>query len=264
MKATDLYILINDFVRLDPGNSIPDGPRIFQDPIVGFARADDAIFDEFKNSDVISPLHRHPTEWLSSAKTVVSYFLPISDDIITSNVEGDSASRHWIFARFWGEALNDRLRRILVARLQKAGYEAVAPLLDPEYEVRDLKSNWSERHVALAAGLGTFGLNRGLITSRGLAGRFGSVVTSLELEPTPRGFDEHFEACPHLAGGTCGECIPRCPAGAIAAEGKDLSICRNYLREVEGPGVRSRLGFPYSPCGKCYVDVPCESGIPSQ
>ena len=38
-----------------------------------------------------------------------------------------------------------------------------------------IASDWSERHAAYAAGLGTFGLTRALITEKGIAGRFGSL-----------------------------------------------------------------------------------------
>jgi epoxyqueuosine reductase len=40
-------------------------------------------------------------------------------------------------------------------------------------------SSWSERHAAYAAGLGTFGLCDGLITARGKAVRFGSIISKL-------------------------------------------------------------------------------------
>ena len=43
-------------------------------------------------------------------------------------------------------------------------------------------SMWSERHVAYVCGLGTFGLSKGIITRRGMAGRFCSLVTELELD----------------------------------------------------------------------------------
>ncbi|MFO7942300.1 MAG: epoxyqueuosine reductase [Bacillota bacterium] len=262
VNREDIAQIISEFVEKDPGNLIPDGPRIFQDPIVGFAAADDPIFDDFRNPDIIALHHRTPREWLSTAKTVISYFLPIGPEIRRSNEDGEDASTEWIFARFWGEALNDRLRRVLVSRLQRAGYDAVAPLLHPDYRVIDLRSNWSERHVAFAANLGAFGLNRGLITRRGMAGRFGSVVTSLPLDAEPIGNKNPFRSCPQLETKDCGECIERCPVGALSIDGKDIELCRTYLREVKGPGVRDRYGFPYSPCGKCYVGVSCEASTP--
>lgn len=47
-------------------------------------------------------------------------------------------------------------------------------------------SNWSERHVAFVCGLGTFGLSKGLITEKGIAGRLGSLIVSEKFEPRKR------------------------------------------------------------------------------
>jgi len=44
-------------------------------------------------------------------------------------------------------------------------------------------SNWSERHIAYAAGMGTFSLNDAFITEKGIAIKLLSVVTELEIFP---------------------------------------------------------------------------------
>ena len=75
------------------------------------------------------------------------------------------------------------------AWLQGQGYLAVAPVISEAFVIhwegvdQAPRSTWSERHVAYAAGLGTFGLSRGLITARGIAMRCGSVVTDLPATP---------------------------------------------------------------------------------
>ena len=51
---------------------------------------------------------------------------------------------------------------------------------------KGMYSNWSERHIAYAAGLGTFSLSDGFITERGIAHRCGSAVVGLELPASPR------------------------------------------------------------------------------
>ena len=113
-------------------------------------------------------------------------------------------------------------------------------------------SNWSERHAAFAAGLGTFSLTRGLITKRGMAGRFGSVIVDLPLEVSPRPYREPYEYCIR-----CGACARRCPAGAISLErGKEQAPCKAYL------GRQKQLYAPRYGCGKCQTAVPCEAGIP--
>lgn len=123
-------------------------------------------------------------------------------------------------------------------------------------------SNWSERHVAYVCGLGTFGLSKGLITERGMAGRFGSIVTDAELAPTPRKYSDPFEYCTK-----CGACQFRCPAKAIdksrgPALAKDQKLCDAWVtstkRPPHGPHERVRFG-----CGKCQVRVPCSRRIPN-
>ncbi len=263
MDKEDVRSALSELVTDDPGNLIPGcNTAIFDLPLVGMAAALDPMFSLLQERDVVGPDHMPPTSWLPEAETVISYFLPITSEVCSSNVGGAEPSRQWIFARFYGEELNNRLKRLLVARLESAGHRAVAPTLDPRFQTRDLNANWSERHVAYVAGLGTFGLNAGLITRRGVAGRFGSVVTSLRLEPSSRPYTTHTAYCPFLAGDGCGSCLERCPAGALTATGKDRNLCSEHLGSVVGPSVRHRYGFPYSPCGKCQVGLPCSGVIP--
>lgn len=124
-------------------------------------------------------------------------------------------------------------------------------------------STWSERHTAYAAGLGTFGISKGLITKKGMAGRFGSVITDAEFEADIRPYSKPFEYCT-----MCGACMMKCPVGAIdkskgCALGKDQLICGPYVSgshlPPHGPNRRIRYG-----CGKCQCGVPCESGIPKR
>jgi len=101
-------------------------------------------------------------------------------------------------------------------------------------------------------GLGTFGLSRGLITEKGMAGRFGSVITTLPLQATARPYTTFDAYCTR-----CGACIPHCPPDAISLEhGKDQAKCGAF---VAGTLAAHR---PYYGCGKCQVAVPCESKIP--
>jgi epoxyqueuosine reductase QueG len=103
-------------------------------------------------------------------------------------------------------------------------------------------------------GLGTFGLSKGLITSKGIAGRFGSIITSLYLPPNKREYEEIYEYC-----SMCGACVKKCPVNAISIEkGKNHIICSKFLNQTVEK-YKPRYG-----CGKCQVGVPCESMIPKQ
>jgi epoxyqueuosine reductase QueG len=169
----------------------------------------------------------------------------------------------------FGEEVNIKLAKHVVATLQEIGFRAVAPsLLSPSFkwmrsESYAIASTWSERHAAYASGLGTFGLCDGLITSKGKAMRCGSVVVNIKIPATKRPYDEHHAYCPFFSKQTCGSCIERCPVGAITSAGHDKVKCKSYLRTVIRDYVTSHFGFDGYGCGLCQTGVPCESKIPS-
>lgn len=127
--------------------------------------------------------------------------------------------------------------------------------------IEPFKSNWSERHAAYAAGLGTFGLSKGLITKKGMAGRIGSLITDAYFEPTVREYKDPFEYCTR-----CGACQNRCPGQAIditrgMALAKDQIKCVSHIsNSTKKPfGVNKRVRYG---CGKCQVSLPCSDAIP--
>jgi len=156
-----------------------------------------------------------------------------------------------------------------VAVLQKNGYPALAPALSDQWARKESEkyvfaSTWSERHAAYAAGLGTFGLCDGLITPRGKAIRTGSVVARIKIAPTPRPYTDHHAYCLFYTQGICGECIDRCPVGALSQAGHDKIKCRNHIRPVTADYVKTHYGFDGYGCGLCQTKVPCESKIPTK
>lgn len=253
------------FIREDDLNLIGPGIHIYDEPLVGFAQAGDPLFEELKKETIVGAIHRSPQEWLADAGTAISYFLPFSERLRLSNYGQGLASEEWLKGRYQGEALNNKLRTFLVAELTASGGRAIAPASEKDWMVdyQLFRSNWSERHVAYIAGLGTFSLNRGLITSRGMAGRFGSIVTNWKFAPSLRRYRSFFEYCPFLVDGSCGVCIERCPAGAISTDGKDKKKCHQYIF-IDDPlaAVRMKHGYSGSACGKCQTSVPCEGTIP--
>lgn len=267
MDAARLESLAAAFALSSPLNHVRlersgEALRLFDAPLIGCALADDPLFEAFLRPEVIGPHFRPPRLWLEGARTVVSFFLPFSAAVRVRNRAAASLpAEAWLYGRVEGQRFVEALSLHLAAALCEAGFEAVAPSLSPDFWTVSepqspggpaFTSNWSERHVAFACGLGTFGLSRGLITRRGMAGRFGSLVTGWEAPPTPREYDGPCAWCVR-----CGACARRCPAGAISLDrGKDHHLCLDYQTRIL-PRCQPRFG-----CGLCQTGVPCEAERP--
>jgi len=258
---------IRRYVREEPGNRFPGSDQpYFDDPLIGVVAADDPLFQQYKQ--IIGPFHCTPHEFLPNGTSVISWVLPITRPTRESNRKQiTKPSLEWAQTRSFGDDFIMELRRHLVSWLQQQGHQAVAPLLAPEYQrfvdtPVGLASSWSERHVAYAAGLGTFSLNDGLITPRGIAHRLGSVVTDLALEPTVAERPHYQHNCLHYRNNSCRACITRCPADAISSSGHDKKRCDAYLYTTLTLELAGPYGTPIPGCGLCQTKVPCEQQIP--
>jgi len=204
--------------------------------------------------------------------SVVSFVLPAAHKTRLSNRrETAVASLRWNHTRWKGQDFINELSRYVMSLLESLGHQAVAPELADFFEWKTLPngmtSNWSQRHIAYAAGLGTFSLNDGLITPKGIAMRCGSVVTDARIPPSLRMYENHLANCLFHWDRSCGRCVERCPAGAISERGHDKIKCRDYL-SVKEKEIIKELGREegyigsYPACGLCQTKVPCEARIP--
>jgi epoxyqueuosine reductase QueG len=229
-----------------------DNMQIWNRPLLGVADASDPLWEKLKEPEVIGPHHLTPGEWLPGAKSVISYFLSFTEHIRKSNRLEGQPSKEWLYGRYEGEMFNNALRSLIIDIVKGGKGDAIAPVLNKQFTITNRRSNWSERHTAFIAGLGTFSLNRSLITSLGSAGRFGSVITNLEIEPKQRPYSEVEEYCTK-----CGTCIDRCSPQAITEDGKDNECCSQYIDKI------LELNKPRYGCGKCQTAVPCEHRNPT-
>jgi len=259
---------IEDFVRSSPDNRFSgSGEPYFDAPLIGIAAATDPLFSEYKR--IIGDFHQTPHEVLAGAQSVICWVLPITRSTRISNRQEKCwPSRAWSLTRNNGENFNSLLRRHVVDWLEAHGQSAVAPQLAPDWRQLDdsvvgVASSWSERHAAYAAGLGTFSLNDGLITEQGIAHRLGSVITTLQLPPTPRQTPDYRHNCLYHREGSCGACIGRCPTGALSWQGHDKAACRKYVYGAVPEAVGELYGVTQTGCGLCQTRVPCESQVPA-
>jgi epoxyqueuosine reductase len=271
---------VTSFVASSQTNSLFDGTNspAWDTPLVGFARGDDPLFT-FLHED-IGDFYWTPAEAFRAAfgdpavdaadLSIICWVLPQTQRAIRDNAQATAGpSESWARSRHHGEVCNDALRKHVVAQFAAIGIQAVAPVLAPGWGWRKSvkygqASNWSERHAAYIAGLGTFGLSDGLITRAGKAHRCGSIVARLPLEPTPRPYTDIHAYCLHYNGGRCQACITRCPAGAITPAGHDKLRCEAFTTGPAAVLSRDRYGIPTTPCGLCQVGVPCASCIPQR
>ncbi len=253
-----------------------DGGRYFDPPLVGFASANDPLFQQYKK--IIGKFHFTPREIFNltirksdqkKELSVISWVLPICEDTRKHNRKEDKyPSRLWSHTRYFGEPFNVRLRNHVVSLLKRKGYKAVAPTNSPYFKHHmhsskaGFTSNFSERHAAYACGLGTFGLCDGFITPKGKAMRLGTVVTDLVLKPSDKPFAHHHANCLYYFNKTCRICASRCPSGAITSKGHQKDKCYDYMHNVCRPAKMAEYGVEITGCGLCQTKVPCEFEIP--
>lgn len=241
------------------------GMKLWDEILLGTAAADDPLFDAMRKEGALDMGVMLPHDWIPDAVSVISFFLPFTEEVKKANAkDGKIPADEWLHARIEGQIALAALGEHITSFLREKGYDAAFPTTDPRFKMLSpFVSNWSERHTAYICGLGTFGLSKGLITEKGMAGRFGSIITNAHIPPKERPYTTPFEYCT-----MCGACQTRCPAGAIDKSkgvilGKDHTLCSPYLKEMtfppQGAHQRTRYG-----CGKCQVKVPCESRIPKR
>jgi len=272
---------IKEFTLTSPLNRLPfiNDYVMWDEPLVKFADGDDPIFTEYKT--IIAPTHLTPREALAKAcskspkdmpahLSVVSWILPTVEETRKSNrAETLVPSRLWSHTCWYGEKFNKVLREHMVKLLTEMGYLAAAPYLQSYFKrytnEKGAYSNWSERHIAYAAGHGTFSLSDGLITECGIAHRCGNVVTSLILPASPRVAESPYSNCLFYVGVNCRDCINRCPVGAITEKGHDKIKCQAYLLDIGHPAPEEYdKDTSVDGCGLCQVKVPCEFQNPTK
>ena len=245
-------------------------------PLVGVADGEDPYYQFLKT--LIGPFHWSPKEVFDikypglepeNLRVVSMIFPQTKNTKETQGLETLCPSREWIVSRGEWEPMMEEFSGKLVKRLEDIGIKSVSIDLVKEFKAfYDPKagwaSNWSHRHSAYLAGLGTFGLSDGLITEVGKAVRITSLIVDAPLEVSKMPYDNHHQWCLYYHDGSCKACINRCPTDAISLEGHDKNLCadyEDYFLEHYWPEDIDRGDYKIG-CGLCQVKIPCESRRP--
>lgn len=178
-----------------------------------------------------APRGHHPRQIVPEAKSVVSFgvalpelvsdweHLFIDSEILPKEVRKEVLQNY--FYRSSGyEIVNHRLNQIalrLANFLEERGFRSLFFPATYDEAYRDIISMipsgfglFSQRHAAVRAGLGEFGLHNVVVTEEfGPRIRFNSVITEAELSPTPLLKEK---IC---LGEACFICVDECAPGAI-------------------------------------------------
>ena len=188
-----------------------------------------APVDRFVNA----PEGRRPTDLLPEAKSVISMAIRINTGVARANDIAWKGLRRAIYAYLlYGYAeLNWVMADAALAMarfIERKGKIALPIPPSPPNDTEELVGMFSNRHAAVAAGLGELGWNSLLITPQ-YAGRLRvvSVITEAELEPDPM----------YKGPSICDmkkcqlECIKACPVHAISTNNwAELTIEKRTFR----------------------------------
>jgi epoxyqueuosine reductase len=156
----------------------------------------------------------------------------------------------WEWAQVYIET-NGLIDRIC-ARLQLvlAGQGVKLAFFPPTYvfDTELLVAAWSHKHIAYRCGLGQFGRNQLLVTSKGCAGRLGSAVVDVKLE-----YDTPLTPRSYCQASGCHYCDTICPVQAIMGETFNRQAC---YRQCQWNDVHYSDLESCEVCGKCATG-PC-------
>ena len=221
----------------------------WDDPITGYASTHDPLFLQLKSA--ISTTHYMPNTLLPGSRTVIAYFIPFTTSTVESNRHGRRCSREWAIAYLETNQLIKDLNHWLIHIIEQLGFAATALPPTHNFDSQRLLSDWSHKHVAFIAGLGTFGLHHMLITEKGCCGRLGSLITTAEITPSIKPENSF---CLFYADGSCQQCVEHCVFGALNVNAINRHRCYDVC--LSNAEMYSELGLA-DVCGKCMCVTPC-------
>ena len=191
-----------------------------------------------------APEGTHPTDFLPGCKSVISVGVRLVDGAIQSifrNFEDGKRMAQGIYGTY-GYTIAPNFHLLYSVYDLAQFIERTTSFASTPTQVGPFQTGMtiSQRHAAVAAGLGEFGWMSIVLTPQfGPRNRFGAVLTTAELAPDPLYKGERF--CDPTK---CNVCTTVCPTGALSKYGE------KEARRVTYPDKDGDRSFDY-----CHVDM---------
>jgi epoxyqueuosine reductase QueG len=248
--------MYNDIIEVIKSTVINYGKNnqlnnMWKEPIIELISTQNEKLNILKKA--VSLEHLMPYDILSDAKSIISFFIPFDNRIVESNIKGTKSSEEWVMAYIKTNDLIKIINDDIEILMDKNGYKTGKIPATHNFDEEKLISNWSHRHIAYIAGIGTFGINNMLITNNGCCGRFGSIIINYKLEKYKETV-EIKEKCLNKLYGSCGICQKKCIMQAY--ENNNFNRKKCYKKCLENSAYYKNIGYA-DVCGKCLVGLPC-------
>lgn len=189
---------------------------------VGFARV----------SDYDSPKSYPIESFLPGAKTIISLVYQELDTCESPSVTIAMNGR--LDMNYFQRSCSYQINRFLNREFQAKSVDMPYSSPMEQHKDRLAVADFSQRHAAVAAGMGTFGRHNLVVHPR-FGTRIGltAIITDLEMEPNEKIKED---LCLH-----CDLCVKNCPGGALDEAGKtDIAKC---IKHSQPYGLRTDIGF---------------------
>ena len=247
----NLRLLAEDYVATEPVRLGSEG--WWQTPLLASAKIDHRFN---RLSQIAFHQHMHPYDLLSTARSVIVFFIPFKRELPKENKAGDRPCRNWGVAYVQTNDLINRVSKVIENFLAEKGCKSGLTPATHNFDEEELMARWSHKHLAHLSNLGRFGTHHMIITPAGCAGRLGSMVTEAELGDNP--VMDTNEACLLKVGRKCRKCIEACPVDALNKTGFERRRCSDRLNENnDSLTYFSDLPGTIDVCGKCVAMMPC-------
>ncbi len=248
MTKINLLNIINAKLKEHPRH------QLFREAILAVSAADDMRYPQLKQ--IIGPWHQNPNQLFEPAKTVISYFVPFSEQVVNAPKNSEQVAAIWGQAYLSINAAFNDINQALAAALAEQNYQSFAIAATHTYSPQDLQSMWSHRSAAVIAGLGHFGANRLVITEKGSGGRFSTLLTDAPAALIEGAITSPAkDYCLYNTNESCLLCHKICPVSALKIDDFERFACHDDVLIKNAHQLEATVGFA-DVCGKCISVCP--------